>query len=488
MTLALRWRRLLKPALGYSAATLLVLASFVLLQHIGNQTPFAVVAEKLAAEFEAEPLAWGTRRHDVRYFQWEYCYISGAVLAGSAPSTTSFQDALFPPALVRDRTQITTAGGGYCRALQRALGDIAAGGNAELLARKPMRIRQWFGSKALYAIGLRFVTVHEYHEFIRKATYCAYAALGMALALLGWRVLMVATPLLVFGAALSGIEHLSDVAKGTPYAWGVFSAALVALLLRCRPVPPSATRLFCYAAGMVSAYLWLFDGANFAAAVLIGLVAWWRCAPLPARTRAARSAACVFAHAAGFAVGLILSPIARGRDPASALSTFVNFMPRILAPRENDLKGRDVGAWLELLPLSAPATDVLIALSVVAFCAALIVAAHRVWRRDWAAMQELLWIGVLGLAPLVHFLLPNDQWYVAARFMWLPLALCWSAPAAVLLRTPRPVVSVFAVVTLGGALLGSWLVWRHAATAALVETLDSPPPNAHNTPTYAQLL
>ena len=231
-----RWRRLLKPALGYSGATVLVAAFFVLLQHIGNQTPFGMVAEKLAAEFEAEPHAWGTRQQDVPYFRWEYCYLSGAVLAGSAPSTTPFRDALSPPVLVRGRGLIATAGGGWCHALRRALGDIAAGGNTELLAHtQPVRDHQWIGSKALYAIGLRFVTVHEYHEFIRKATYCAYAALGMALALLGWRVLVVASPLLVFGATLSGIEYLSDVAKGTPYAWGVFSAALVALLLRIAP-------------------------------------------------------------------------------------------------------------------------------------------------------------------------------------------------------------------------------------------------------------
>ena len=485
------WRGLLRHTAGYMAATVLVAFSFVLLHHIGNQTPFAVVAEKLAAEFEAEPLAWGTRQRDIEYAPWEYCYISGAVLAGSVPSTTAL-DALFPPALGRDRTQVFTSDGGYCRSLQRALDDVAAGRNATANAERHehMWIRQWFGSKALYAIGLRFLTVHEYHEFIRKATYCAYAALGVAIALLGWRTLVVVSPLLIFGATLSGVEQLSGVAKGTPYAWAIFSATLVALLLRCRSVPASATRLFCYVAGMVSAYLWLFDGANFVAAVLIGLVAWCRFAPLAIATRAVRSAACVFAHASGLVVGMTLSPIARGRDPASALSTFASVMPRILAPRENDPLGpleRNIGMWMELLPLSVPAADVLIAATAVALGAALLIAGIRARRRDWGPAQEMLWIGVLGLAPLAHFVLPNDLPYVSARLVYLPLALCWSVLAAVLLRTSRPIVPVFAVLTLGGALLGSWFVWQHAATTVLVHTLDSPPPPPPPMRAYAPL-
>ncbi len=95
MTVAPRWRRLLKPALSYAAAIVLTTASFVVLQHIGNQTPLAVIAKKVVAEFEAVPATWGTRRaHGHTPGAW--CKLTGLVLAGSASSTTPLHDAMVP--------------------------------------------------------------------------------------------------------------------------------------------------------------------------------------------------------------------------------------------------------------------------------------------------------------------------------------------------------------------------------------------------------
>ncbi len=469
-SIAPRWKRLLKPASSYVAATVLTTACFVLLHHIGNQTPFAVVAEKIAAEIEAEPVAWGTRREHV-YNSWEYCYLIGAVLAGSASSPTPLHDAVFPRAMAQDRG----LGGDFCRELRRssaaALAGVNATANAELDPR--VAVSQWVGSKALYAIALRFLTVHEYHELIRKATYCAFAMLALAVAFLGWRALAVASPLLIFGATLSGVEYLSDVAKGTPYAWAIFSAALVALLLRLPAVPASATRMFCFVAGMFAGYLWLFGGANFVAAVLIGLVAWLRYATLPPRTRAARSVACVFAHATGFALSIGLCPVVR-LVPTSPIwfDAVAKNTGRIFAPEERDVLGKDPVTWAELVQLSVRETILLIDCTVVALGTALLVVAYRAWRRDWGPCKEALGIGVLALAPLVHFLLPNDNPYAAARLMYLPLALCWSILAAVVLCLPRPVYAL-AFLGLGGASFGIWLVWQHTSTTALLTALNS---------------
>ena len=476
MTVAARWRRLLKPALAYAAAIVLTTASFVVLQHIGNQTPLAVVAKKVVAEFEAVPVTWGTRRAH-GYTSWEYCKLTGLVLAGSASSTTPLHDAMVPRTPFGD-----FVANPRCPELRRvsaaALAGVNATGNSELPppSHSPARmtLRQWGGSKAPYAIGLRFVTIHEYHEFIRKATYCAYAALALAVALLGWRALAVASPLLIFGAALSGVEYLSDVPKGTPYAWAIFSAALVALLLRIPKVPASATRMFCFVAGMVAGYLWMFDGANFVAAALIGLVAWLRyaqLAPRTPRTRAARSAACVLAHTTGFAVSLAISPLRPGDAGAWFYSVKKNIR-RILAPERLDVLGGDAVTWAELVQLGVRETTVLIDSTLIALGMALLVAGYRAWRRDWGPVKEALGIGALALAPLVHFLLPNDNPYIAARLMHLPLALCWSVLAAVLLRMPRPAVHAPAIVGLGGALLGVWLVWQHTVTTTLVKRLD----------------
>ena len=466
---------MLKFASAYAAATVLTTASFVLLHHIGNQTPLVVVAEKAVAEFEAEPVAWGTRRRQ-GHNPWEYCYLTGAVLAGSANSTTPLHDAIFPRAMGSG----SGLGAKVCGELRRSAAAALAGVNATANPELPpprVAISQWVGSKALYAIGLRFLTVHEYHELIRKAIYWAFAMLAVAVAFLGWRVLAVVSPLLIFGAPLSGVEYLSDVAKGTPYAWALFSAALVALLLRLPAVPASATRLCCFVAGMVAGYLWLFDGANFVAAVLIGLAAWFRHAPLPVKTRVARSAACVFAHATGFAISVGLCHVVRLGGASSWFGAVAKNIQRVHAPEDRDAYGKDIATWTELLPISVAETTLLIDSTVVALGTALLVAGYRAWRRDWGPAQEVLGIGVLGLAPLVHFLLPNDLPYAAARFMYLPLALCWSVLAAVLLRTPRPVVHAPAFLGIGGALLGAWSLWQHTVTATLVKTLDSAPAN-----------
>ena len=476
----------MKSAFGFVAVTVLTTGSFVLLQHIGNQTPLAVVAQKIAAEFEAEPFAWGTRRRDI-YYPWEYCYITGAVLAGSTPSTASFRDALLPRNIKPHEAHRLAPDGGYCYELKR-LANVVNGsdqtkarpdGNGDSeVGPVHLRPRQWYGSRALYAIGLRFMTVREYHEIIRIATYGAYVVLTGALLLLGWRALVVATPLLVFGWALSGIEHLSDVAKGTPQVWALLAPALLVLLLRSPPVPPAAARLFCFFAGMVASYLWLFGGANFVGGVLIGLVAWLHYAPLAVKARAALSAACVLLHTVGFVLGLALCSIVKGhfgRNSPFSHHSLSKFFSRVGSPEDRDLLSRDIGTWMELLPLGVPATDVLIASSVAAVGVALLFAIWQASRRNWGPIQEVLWISLLGLAPLLHFVLPNDVAHAAARLRYLQLALCWSAVAAVFLRSPRPVVPALVFLGLGCAAVVARLVWQDATTTALVKTIESDP-------------
>lgn len=477
-----RWRRLLRSAIAYAAVTVFATAGFVLLHHIGNKTPLAVVAQKIAAEFEAEPVAWGTRWADA-YQPWEHCYINGAVLAGSMPSTTPAFDAFHPR---------TFSNSDHCLELRRFASDPSRELQrvAQLQERddqtgfRKLRLRpqQWFGSKALYAIGLRFLTIRGYHELIRYATYAAYAFLAVALLLLlGWRAWVAASPLLLFGVAFSGIEHASNVAKGTPYIWALVAPALVALLLRWARVPAFATRLFCFFAGMVACYLWLFGGANFIAAVLIGLVAWLHGEPSAVKARAARAVGCVLALAAGFVVGLALTLPVKvfplGAEASDAVwdvqlmilsNAIRDDLLRILAPVPHDLLGKEIGLWMEGLPLGVGGADVLIAASVIALGAALLTAGLRAWRRDWLPLQELLCLGVLGIAPLIHLLLPNDTPYAAARLMYLPLALCWTAFAVVLLRTPRPVAHLLVFVVVGSALLGLRFAWQHAAATALL--------------------
>ena len=478
----MKWRGWRRPftnsATGFATVAALATSLFVLLHYIGNQTPYAVVSEKIAAEFEAEPFAWGTRRPDF-HGPWEYCYFSGAVLAGSRDSATPFRDALLPRDLVLPpENDDSKARRDYCDALQRAVNDNQwiepHGPYASASGR--MAHRQWFGGKALYAIGLRFLTVRQYHEFIRVATYGAYVALAAGLLLVGWRALVVASPVLICGATLSGIEHFSDVAKGTPHVWAILTPALVALLLRFRS-SAEAIRLFCFFAGMVASYLWSFDGGNFVAAALIGLVVWLYHAPMAIKSRAARAAACVLAHAAGFVVGVILSTlvkaVAAGVLHSGFLFSAAKIMLRIRAPEARDDASRDIGTWMEIVPIGVPDADALLSVTAVTLAIAVLFAGYRAWRRDAMPLLDGLWIGALGIGSLAHFVLPNDLSFAASRLMYLPLGLSWSVVLAILLRTSRPVLHGLAFLSLGGGATLAGLVWQQSATTALLETIDS---------------
>lgn len=470
---------------AYFAVAALAFGFFVLLHHVGNQLPAALVGERIAAEFAAERVAWGTRRTKYYdYLAWEYCYFSGAALAGSRKKGREpLRDALLPWGVAPWDVGALPAEGGIrfdiCDNLRVAVGIgewvdwVDLGGDAETLwFRLPHR--QWFGAKALYAIGLRYLTVHQFHEFIRMATYAAYLLLAAALLVLGWRVLLVASPVLLSGVWFSGIDDLSDVAKGTPYVWAIVTPALVALLIRVPFAPASATRLFCFFAGMVSAYLWSFDGGNFLAAALLGLVVWFSCDSLAAAARARRAAACVLLHMAGFAVcvavGLLIKSLAGNEPLARTVTAVRRAVERIGSPDHRDLLSRDTTTWLDMVPIGVPTMDVLITLSAIALLAALLFAAYQARQRHWEPLQSVLWIVGIALVAQVHFVLPNDNVWTAARLMFLPWALCWTCLVAVLLRVARPAAHLVVFATFGMGFVAAQHTWRHFATSALQVT------------------
>ncbi len=468
-----RWIKL-RAVGAYVAVAALAIGFFVLLHHVGNQLPAALAAERIETEFAAERVAWGTRRPTYYNFRvWEYCFFSGAVLAGSRNQGHEPLRGALAPWGIRE----PPAGEGrLCDVLRVALRmgkDMGAAADAEAVwLRLPHR--QWFGAKALYAIGLRYLAVHEYHEFIRKATYAAYALLAAALLVLGWRVLLVASPVLLCGVWFSGVDDLSDVAKGTPYVWAILTPALVALLIRAPFVPASAMRLFCFFAGMVSAYLWSFDGGNFLAAALLGLVVWFGCETSAVAARTRRAAACVLLHMGGFvasiAAGWAIKSTAGSEPLMWTVASVRRIVGRMASPDERDLLGRDAATWLEVVPLGVPTMDLLMTLSAIALLAALLFAGYQARHRHWQPLQNVLWTLGMALLAQVHFVLPNDNMWTSVRLMFLPWALCWTCLIAVLLRTPRPAAHVLSLVALGVVFLVAQHAWRHFATTALPVT------------------
>ena len=100
--------------------------------------------------------------------------------------------------------------------------------NGAAVSERVLKTRYWFGSKALYAIALRYGSVYDIRKAIGMGTYVAYFLLAISL-LLSPKMFLPAMPLLVFGASFSGIHYWSDVANGLPYLWTVLFAAGLAV-------------------------------------------------------------------------------------------------------------------------------------------------------------------------------------------------------------------------------------------------------------------
>ena len=461
----------------YGVVACLTAGFFFLSHHAGNQTPYALVVERLATEFEAEPHAWGIRNFDF-YNQFDYCLISGAVLAGASPvDRQPLRDALFPKQIKGQETI-------WCD-------EFAVRYNGDAMEFVPLDAedwqlvlptRYWWGSKAVYAIALRYLSVIDYHELVRRACYAAYGLLAVALLLLGWRAFAVASPVLLFGVTLSGIEYFFDLVNGLPYAWAVFAPAVLALLLRA-DANRKVVRLYCFFAGMVQGYLWLLEGNNFIATALICLVVWLGGGDVTWRAKVARSVCCALMHVGGFVVCLTLGVVAKSAVqnsmfPGSApmvmertLDVVARRGMRVLFPEDRDLLGRQLGTWADLLPVGVPAIDALAMFSVLALLAAIGIGIYHAHRGNAEPLAgALLMVGLL-VGVCIHFILPSDPHHRAARLMWLPLALCWSCLLFVLVRVPRPAFHALAFVVVSSVMVLSCDLWRHVRTKAAMAAL-----------------
>ena len=281
----------------YAAAAILGTALGFFLHHLGNTLPHDLARQRFADAADAraaglpQPGLAGVAGIGSQGARTEYCTYALAVLGGSDGGGDPLLDAVLLKSWdAGDRAA------GDCGAY-----DAAAGG--EELPRGTLKTRYWWGGKALFAVGLRFLSVAEFHQLIRVSMYAAWAAFAVALWLLSRRALAVAAPLIALGVLASGIELFADIGNGLTYAWAVWAAAILALLLRRRDSRAArAAPLFCFAAGMASSYLWLLDGHTILAIPLIGLVAWFGHGRLRPGARARRAAGSVALYAAGFAV------------------------------------------------------------------------------------------------------------------------------------------------------------------------------------------
>lgn len=412
----------------YVIAAVAATAFFFWLHHLGNGIPYELAQQR----FAAGPLT-GTSDSEVRIAsEFEYCEIAAAVLAGAAEK--SERGELVDAVLLRVlRTQSHYTN--YCA-------EVRAASTGADLGSHLIKFRYWWGGKAIFAIALRWLSVVEFRRFIEITTYLAWLLFAGAMALHGWRALTVALPLVAFGLAFSGVSDFSGAANGLPYLWTVATAALFSLLLLERRMARWAGR-FCFASGMVSSYLWHFDGHNFIVVALLAAVAWLALEGAVPRIRARRALGYVAFYVAGFAICFALGQLTKamifdetygqgdvvlgGPVAQDMLGQVMYHLDRIAQPEGRD--GLDLTRWAFAASthwLTARQGGLVIDFSVAALAGAAASAVFQARRlRKADSGWTCLWFVTLMLAVGVLYVLPNNTPVRSARYLFLPLALCW---------------------------------------------------------------
>ena len=497
------------------AIALLATALFFFLHHVGNQLPYDLAVERFAAELaSAQPDEGHAKGYKSRF---EYCEVSSAVLAGARGSATT--SSALRGAVVLKELKLGDANRRHCMALKAAVGGSAV---PEVL----LKIRYWWGGKALYAIALRYGSVHEIREFTRWGTRVAYVLLAVSLLLLSPKMLLLAAPLLVFGAFFSGIDYWADVPNGLPYFWTVLFATGLALLTR-RDVSVGGSDgstwwsgtvpVYCFAAGTVSSYLWMGDGHTFLVVIWIGMVVWfgWQCRRVPRRAAPGsapgerlasvaastkRAALCIVLYGAGivvcYAIGQAVKAMFLGYE--RVLASFWNGLVRdagdtwLLSTSVTQTRdAMDVSAYLSTFyavywPEWLPAHTVPTTVAVFSLVASLGLAAFEARRGRRDLLRSTLWIvGLMSIGSLT-FLIVEDLHYRTARFAFVPVALCLSClvlsarwvdwRASLATRWELPVLLVVAACI-------SWQLARNelSAVAKIIESVEDVPPVIRST-------
>ena len=431
------------PARGsiftYAAVAVLGTACFFFLHHLGNRIPYDLAKQRIAEELASKRQIEGDVLHLTGTY--EYCQISTSVMAGARK--TDDNGSLVEGAVIQKH--FIRRGRGYCDVLENA-----ARGGEPLIGH--IKTRYWWGSKALYAIALRHLSVYEYRKLLRTISYLAWGLLALSLLLLSPKTLAVVAPVILFGIFFSGIEFWSDLANGTPYAWAVSSAAILAFLMSRRTSrwgSPGAAGLFCFIIGMVSSYLWLGDGHTFLSITLIGLVVWFGGDRSKASERAGLAVSCIVLYLAGFAIcytlGQFVKLIVLGSDVwwsfwNRAIMVFDRTVSEdgVLSTGELLRRFRIMAEW----SIHHPVNGSLIWFSAFALAGSLSFAAILACRARFDLLWDVLWIVGLLLVNWLNFLMAEDIPWRTPRFMFVPHALGLSCLILALMRMNRRYSSI----------------------------------------------
>ena len=442
-----------------TAITVLGTIIFFFSHYLGNR----IISHDLALQrFETFETELANEEYIRGYdHTFEFCQISNAVLRGSESTSGSEGHSLRNAIILETYDSPEAYSDRPCDVLRAV---VSNGDHIPSI----LKTRYWWGNKAIYAIGLRFLSVAQFRQVVEIATYVAYGILLAALAMLTPRAALAAVPVAIFGVFCSGVKYFTDVSDGVPYLWAVLAAAILSLLMKLRLDrfgPPAivkntgiVTVLFCFAAGMISSYLFFLEVHAAYTIALFGLVAWLGSPYQSTRDRAKRAALFVAFYIVGFVSCFMLGQIVKG----IALEIYHNipfyvFQDLWSAGNALDKYRLLIEGWrlFWTIGMGGIATgEALSLLSLAALVVAVSVAVVRGFRGHWDLFWDILFILVLVGVVCLRLLEPPNDIPGRSRYLFVIYGLVWSC---LVLATMR--LGWWVRVTIGGFIAVSILGW-----------------------------
>ena len=237
---------------------------FFFLHFLGNQLPYETAIQRFTTAFARgnfeEENIYGYRLEHMQSLralngaeQWIECEIPLAIVGGSlntSKANDALRDAVIPQAAVYPKI---AGRENTCPRLQDVvINNIEHGIH-------PVKTRYLWGSKAIYAILLRYLSVFQIREVASALTYFAYLILALAIFGLSRKMFLVLSPVIVFGFFFSSIRYFHTLGNALGYLWALATAIMLVQCIK-RDVPMVRIRCMLFIAGMVSAYVWFLDG------------------------------------------------------------------------------------------------------------------------------------------------------------------------------------------------------------------------------------
>ena len=460
-------------ALLLTVLTVLFTAFFFGLHYLGNRIPHDLALQRFQA-LETDL----TRKEYARGYSstFEICQLYNSVLRGAESASGTEGHSLHYAVLL----QVYSEQG--CEPVYDAISDDDPK-SAALETPIMLKTRYWWGNKAIFAIGLRFLSLVQFRQVVEFATYLAYGILLTALVMLAPRAALAAVPVAVLGIFSSGIKYFSDVSNGVPYLWALLAAAILSLLMRWRPnglgAPSmvqkigSITAVFCFVAGMVSSYLFFQEGHYVYTIVLFALVAWFGSLDRSAKNRAKRAGLFVAFYIVGFGACFMLGQIVKivvlelpvgprfkgfYTDQFNVLQNLWDGVHSVARPSNDGLNLPLIDGWslFQTIGMGRVATgEALLLLSFAALAIAVLIAVFRGCRRGhWDLLWDILLILVLMVFVCLNLLIPNHVSGRISRFLFINYGLMWSCLILAVMK-----MSWRLNVVIGGFIIGPSLGW-----------------------------